>query len=182
MRLRPCVVPTFCFVVVLNFVWILQKETFSVPLCFSHCLYVHECVCACVCVCIMWVTVSMRSSYVNGVFIFFSQRLWAPQFRENQWGLSFKHDCGFSQVSRSLSLFFSVFKWMGSKNPNIRSSLPHLPLSFYQLHLSLQMCIVLQLLQINSYMLPVSHCIYCACTITILYAEFGDTLIIETIM
>lgn len=36
-----------------------------------------------------------------------------------------------------LSCLLCVFKWMGSKNPNIRSSLPHLPLSFYQIHLSI---------------------------------------------
>ena len=45
----------------------------------------------------------------------------------------------FSGVCLSLSLSFvlCVFKWMGSKNPNIRSPLPHLPLPFYQLHLYL---------------------------------------------
>lgn len=45
---------------------------------------------------------------------------------------------------RCLSVFlffflFCLFKWMGSKNPNIRSLLPHLPLSLYQLHGSLSL-------------------------------------------
>lgn len=55
---RACVVPPCCFVVVWNSVWILQKETFSAPLSFSHCFYVYEFMCAYMRVCIMWMMLS----------------------------------------------------------------------------------------------------------------------------
>lgn len=135
MKCRPwlsCTVPWCCFVVVWNFVWILQKERFSAPLPFSHCLNVHNCVC--LRVCIMWEMVNTRLRWRHlGVDPLFSAPL---SFGKTSECSAFKHQCGFSQVS--VCLFSSLcFKWMGSKNPNIRSSLPHLPLSFYQFSLSL---------------------------------------------
>lgn len=96
-----------------------------IPLSFFHTVYI------CVCACMHNLSDGVHAcSYVNEPLY----------FRENQWELSFKHDCGFSQVSVSLSFLLCVFKWMGSKNPNIRSPLPHLPLSFYLLHLSFFHC------------------------------------------
>lgn len=52
LNLRPwltCAVPTCCFAVAWNFVWILQNETLSAPLSCSHCMYMSLCVCVCAC-------------------------------------------------------------------------------------------------------------------------------------
>lgn len=104
-----------------------SAEIFSSPfLFFSHCICVS--VYVCVRVCIMWVIAFTPALTSMSPFSFgktseswvFLTRLWF-----------------FSGVYVSLSLLLCVFKWMGSKNPNIRSPLPHLPLSFYRLYLSL---------------------------------------------
>ncbi len=125
------VVPTCCFVVVWNFVWILKKETFSAPLSFSHCLY--GCVRVCVYAWCEWWR-ACASSYVNAQF---SAPL-SPLVSGKPVVAQFLNMIAVFLRCLSLSFFLlCVFKWMGSKNPNIRSSLPHLPLSFYQLHLSL---------------------------------------------
>lgn len=52
----------------------------------------------------------------------------------------FFNGCGFSQVPVFLiCFFFFFFKWMGSKNPNIRFWLPHLPLLSFSLSVFLSL-------------------------------------------
>lgn len=94
--------------------------------------------CMWVCACMHNVSDGEHVSTLTSILC--SQRLWGPLVSGKPVRASFLNMLWFfSGVSVSLSFLLCVFKWMGSKNPNIRSSLPHLPLSFYQLLISLSL-------------------------------------------
>lgn len=109
-----------------------RMKHYQPPVLFTLCTRVCVCVCACMHNASADEHAQALTSMGCATSVLSASELLS--FGKTKECLAFKHNCGFSQVSLSL---FSVFKWMALENPNIRSSLPHLPLSFYQIHICL---------------------------------------------